>query len=285
MKSGKLYIVATPIGNLDDISFRAINTLKSVDLILAEDTRHSLILLKHFDIQKPIESYHKFNEKEKTNNVLNRLMQGINIALISDAGTPGICDPGNILITKCIENGIDIVPIPGACAFIQSLICSGFNTQNFSFFGFLPVNNKERKICLEKMVDCTTKLIIIYEAPHKLLKTLEDIQSALGNVQICISKEITKIHEQHFRGNIADAIEYYTNNAPKGEFVIIIEKKELEKKQYNISDKETQNMLLQYYVENMEIYSLKEISKQLANNLGLSKNEIYTFLVGNKNTM
>ena len=209
MKNGKLYIVATPIGNLDDMSIRAINTLKNVDLIIAEDTRHSLILLKHFDIHKPIDSYHKFNEQEKSSSIIQKLQNGTNIALISDAGTPGISDPGNILINHCINSNIDVVPIPGACAFVQALIVSGFETNQFSFYGFLPVNNKDRKIYLKKIYNDISEIIILYEAPHKLLKTLEDLQKTLGNVQICISKEITKIHENHFRTTIDNAIIYY----------------------------------------------------------------------------
>lgn len=285
MTKGKLYIVATPIGNLEDISFRAISTLKNVDIILAEDTRHTSILLKHFDISKPTESYHKFNEKEKSEHVIQKLESGKNIALVSDAGTPGISDPGNVLIQYCIKNNIEVIPIPGACAFVQALICSGFDTINFAFYGFIPVNNKERKEYLKNILEEKTNIIVIYEAPHKLLKTLQDLNDTLGNVELCISKEISKLHENHFRTNILDAISYYEQNTPRGEFVIVIKKNIIEEKKYNLKEKNTQDLVIQEYLQNKEDFSLKEISKNISENLGLSKNEIYNFLINNKNTM
>ncbi len=280
MEKGTLYIVATPIGNLDDISFRAINILKTVDLIICEDTRHSLKLLSHYEISKPLSSYHKFNEISKTDKIIQELNEGKNVALISDAGTPGICDPGNIIIKACISKNISVVPIPGSCAFVQSLISSGFSTNNFSFFGFLDINKKNRKIQLEKLKNCNTDLIILYEAPHKLLNTLTDLYNILGNNKICISKEITKIHESHFRTNIQDAINYYSQNPPKGEYVLIIENIKEEKKQYDITNSETQELLKKDYVKlTKDNISLKNISKQLSQKYNLSKNDIYNFLI------
>lgn len=285
MKKGNLYIVATPIGNLQDITFRAIDILKSVDLILAEDTRHTKILLNHFDILKPMQSYHKFNEKEKSQYIIDRLLAGENLALVSDAGTPGISDPGNVIIKFAIENNIDVIPIPGACAFVQSLICSGFDTANFSFFGFLPTNNKDRKEVLNKISTCSTNIILLYEAPHKLLNTLQNLQNTLGDIDICISKEITKLHENHFRTNISNAIEYYTNNTPKGEFVITVYIKEEIKQKNDLANENTQKLIIQKYTNLKDSYSLKDISKQLSLEFDLPKNEIYNFLIQTKDTM
>ena len=176
---GKLYIVATPIGNLDDITLRAIKTLQEADLIAAEDTRHTLKLLNHLEISKPMISYHRHNEETKSNVLIEKLQEGQNIALVSDAGTPGICDPGEEVIKKCIELGIKIIPIPGACAMINSLICSGIDTKEFTFLGFLPLNKKLRKKKLEE-IEKSNKTVIIYEAPHKLETTLKDLQKILN---------------------------------------------------------------------------------------------------------
>ena len=285
MKKGNLYIVATPIGNLQDITFRAIEILKSVDLILAEDTRHTKILLNHFDILKPMQSYHKFNEKEKSQYIIDKLLNGENLALVSDAGTPGISDPGNVIIKSAIENDIDVIPIPGACAFVQSLICSGFDTTNFSFFGFLPTNNKDRKETLKKISTCSTNIILLYAAPHKLLNTLQDLKNNLGDIDICISKEITKLHENHFRTNISNAIEYYTNNTPKGEFVITLYIKEEIKQKNDLANENTQKLIIQKYTNLKDTYSLKDISKQLSKEFDLPKNELYNFLIQIKDTM
>ncbi|MBE5821711.1 MAG: 16S rRNA (cytidine(1402)-2'-O)-methyltransferase [Clostridiales bacterium] len=279
MKKGKLYIIATPIGNLDDISFRAIETLKTVDLIIAEDTRHTLKLLNHFNIQKSLSSYHKFNEQTKSENIINKLLNGLNIGLVSDAGTPGICDPGNIIINECIKNNIDVIPVPGACAFLQALICSGFTTNNFSFFGFLSVNKKERKKQLENMSNSTTDLSIIYEAPHKLLTTLQDLLEVLGDRNICISKEITKIHETHYRDTLSNSINYFSENTPKGEYVIIIENCKKNDIIYSMDSKETLELLKDFYILNKDLNSLKDISKLLADKYNLSKKEIYNYLL------
>ena len=203
---GTLYIVATPIGNLEDITLRAIKILKEVDLIAAEDTRHTLKLLNHLNIAKPLISYHRHNEDVKTEILIQELKKGKNIALVSDAGTPGICDPGEDVIKKCIEEKISIVPIPGSCAMINALICSGLDTKEFTFIGFLPLNKKNRKEKLEEIKN-TDKTIILYEAPHKLEKTLKDLKIILENRKIVLARELTKIHEEFIRENLDDLIE------------------------------------------------------------------------------
>ena len=223
---GILYIVATPIGNLEDITLRAINILKEVDLIAAEDTRHTLKLLNHLEISKPLMSYHRHNEDVKTDILIKELKQGKQIALVSDAGTPGICDPGEEVIKKCIEEKIPIVPIPGACAMINALICSGLDTKVFVFIVFLPLNKKNRKEKLEE-INNTTKTMILYEAPHKLETTLKDLKEIIGNRKIVLARELTKIHEEYIRENIDVLIEKVKEL--KGEIVLIIdgaEKKE-----------------------------------------------------------
>ena len=218
---GTLYIVATPIGNLEDITLRAIRILKEVDLIAAEDTRHTLKLLNHLEISKPLISYHRHNEDVKSDVLIDKLQEGKNIALVSDAGTPGICDPGEEIIKKCIELEINIVPIPGACAMINSLICSGIDTKEFTFLGFLPLNKKLRKDKLEE-IEKSDKTTIIYEAPHKIETTLKDLNQVLNSERkVTIAREITKIHEEFIRGNIDDLIQ--KTQDVKGEMVLIIE--------------------------------------------------------------
>ena len=219
--AGTLYLVATPIGNLDDITLRAINTLKEVDFIAAEDTRHSLKLLNHLGISKPLISYHRHNEDVKSELLIEKLKDNKNIALITDAGTPGISDAGEEIVKQCIENEIKIVPIPGACAFVNALICSGLDTTEFTFLGFLPLNKKNRKEQLEKIKSCKSTSIL-YEAPHKLTSTLKDLAEILDDRKIVLAKEITKIHEDFIYGTAKELLEKLDN--PKGEFVILIEK-------------------------------------------------------------
>ena len=191
--SGKLYLVATPIGNLEDITLRAIRILKEVDLIAAEDTRHSLKLLNHLQITKPLISYHRHNEEIKKDILIEKLMKGENIALITDAGTPAISDPGEVIVKKAIENNIEIIPIPGPCALINALIASGLDTKQFTFYGFLPLNKKLRANKFEE-IKKENKTMIIYEAPHKISATLKDIYKSLGDVNVVLAREITKIH-------------------------------------------------------------------------------------------
>lgn len=273
IKKGKLYIVATPIGNLEDITLRAIKILKEVDLIAAEDTRHTLKLLNHLEISKPLISYHRHNEDIKTNILVEKLENGENIALVSDAGTPGICDPGAEVIKKCIEGNIQVIPIPGACAMINALIASGIDTNEFTFFGFLPLNKKLRKEKLEEVGQCN-KTIIIYEAPHKLSKTLIDLKEITKNRKIVLARELTKIHEEFIRcDNINELVEK-TDNI-KGEIILIIEaNKEIKENNLN-------NLTIEEhykYYENKG-FEKKEIIKKIARDRNVNKNEIYKLFI------
>ena len=217
----KLFIVPTPIGNLGDITFRAIETLKSVDLILAEDTRTSLKLLKHYNIENSVESYHMHNEHKKLISIIDKLNSGFEIALISDAGTPGISDPGFLLIRECIKNNIEIECLPGATALIPALVNSGLPSERFLFEGFLPVKKGRTKRLKEIAEEKRT--VIFYESPHRILKTLNDFSTYYNEESsVSISRELTKIHEETFRGKIKDAIEHFEKKKPKGEFVIVL---------------------------------------------------------------
>ena len=270
-EDGVLYVVATPIGNLEDITFRAIKVLESVDCIAAEDTRHTLKLLNHFNISKPLISYYRHNEDDKSDFLIQKLLNGESIALVSDAGTPGICDPGQAIIYKCIQNGIKIVPIPGACAMINALICSGLDTNKFKFMGFLSINKKIRKQELEeiKKSDVT---IILYEAPHKLKDTLKDLASALENRMITIARELTKIHEEFVRGTANELLQVFDN--PKGEFVLIIEKTDKTQDEEKLILQElTLEQHYQYYLK--KGFSKNEIIKRIAKDRNVNKNEIY----------
>ena len=272
---GTLYMVATPIGNLEDITLRAIKVLKEVDLIAAEDTRHTLKLLNHLEISKPLISYHRHNEDIKTDILIKELEQGKKIALVSDAGTPGICDPGEEVIKKCIEEEIPIVPIPGACAMINALICSGLDTKEFAFIGFLPLNKKNRKEKLEEIKNAT-KTMILYEAPHKLEATLKDLKEIIGNRKIVLARELTKIHEEYIRESIDVLIE--KAKELKGEFVLIIEG--AEKKEENDFFKLSLQEHYTYYED--KGLSKKEIIKQIAKDRNVNKNEIYQQFINNK---
>lgn len=267
---GKIYLVATPIGNLEDITFRAIKTLKEVDLIAAEDTRHTLKLLNYFEINKPMISYHRHNEEVKTKELIDEVLQGKSIAIVTDAGTPGISDPGEEIVKLAIENEIEVIPIPGACALINSLIVSGISTKEFSFYGFLPLNKKNRKEVFSKIAK-ENKTVILYEAPHKLQKTLEDILNIIGNVQACLVRELTKIHEEKLYGKISELIEKCKE--PKGEYVIILD---LNSNQ-NESKTDFAQMSLQEHYAFYEKLGLdkKEIIKQIAKDRNVPKNEIY----------
>ena len=267
---GKLYIVATPIGNLGDITLRAIEILKNVDLIAAEDTRHTLKLLNHLEISKPLISYHRHNEETKSKILIEKIKEGQNIALVSDAGTPGICDPGYEIIKECINRNIEIIPIPGACAIINALICSGLDTSEFIFLGFLPLNKKNRKEKLEE-IKKAKNTVVFYEAPHKLKATLQDLKLIVGDRQIVLAREITKIHEEFIRGNIGDIIEIA--DKVKGEIVIVIEKNS------NIEDNEVDftNISLEEHYELYKSQGLdkKEIIKKIAKDRKVTKNDIY----------
>ena len=266
-KNGSLYVVATPIGNLEDITLRAIKILKEVDLIAAEDTRHTLKLLNHLNISKPLISYHRHSEESREDTIIHKLENGENVALVSDAGTPGICDPGEILIKKCIEKQINVIPIPGACAFVNALIASGLDTKEFIFLGFLPMQKKLRKNKLEE-IKKSQKTILLYEAPHKLKKTLIELKEIISDRKIVIARELTKIHEEFLRENINELINI--SDSLKGEFVIIIEgnKQDIEKNEIK-----TEEELYEFYLS--QGFSKKEIIKKIAKDRNVNKNEIY----------
>ena len=266
---GKLYLVATPIGNLEDITIRALNVLKSVDVIAAEDTRHTLKLLNHFEISKPLISYYRHNEDVRIDLLINKLKEGSNIALVSDAGTPAISDPGEVIVKEAIKNNIEVIPIPGACAAINALIASGLDTKEFEFIGFLPQNKKLRKKKMEEMGKAK-KTLIIYEAPHKLINTLEELKDIIEERKVVVAKELTKIHEEFIRGSIEQVLEKLQN--PKGEFIVLIEA--------NNTDREEnffENMSLEdhYKYYEQKGYDKKEIIKQIAKDRNVSKNDIY----------
>ena len=269
---GKLYLVATPIGNLEDITFRALKVLESVDLIAAEDTRHTLGLLNHFNISKPLISYYKQNEKSKSEILISKLLEGQNIAVVSDAGTPGISDPGEEIVKVCIENGIEIVPIPGACAFVNALIASGFSTREFSFIGFLSAEKKDRKGKLEEL-KYETKTLIFYEAPHKLKSMLESVLEVFGNRKIVLAKELTKIHETFIRDNVENILNDIENI--KGEFVILVEGSEVSKKDIELDNLNNLSVEEHYKMYENQGFDKKEIIKKIAKDRGVNKNEIY----------
>ena len=268
--SGNLYLVATPIGNLEDITLRAINTLKSVDLIAAEDTRHTLKLLNHLEISKPLISYYRHNEKIKTDSIIEKIKEGKNIALVSDAGTPAISDPGEEIVKKAIEEDIRVIPIPGACALITGLIASGISTEKFSFLGFLSLNKKLRKEQLEK-IKAKTETVILYEAPHKIQNTIEDLYKILGNREVVLCRELTKIHEEYARGDLSNVLDKIGNI--KGEFVIIIKGNKELKAEENFFD----NMSLEEHFDFYKNQGIekKEIIKLIAKDKNVAKNEIY----------
>lgn len=273
--SGKLYLVATPIGNLEDITLRALNVLKEVDIIAAEDTRHTLGLLNHFEIKKPLISYYKEIEKTKSNQLIKELKDGKNIAVVSDAGTPGISDPGEEIVKKAIEEGIDIIPIPGACAFVNALIASGFSTKEFSFIGFLPVNKKEKKDKLESIKN-ETRTLIFYEAPHKMKATLETFLEVLGNRRIVLARELTKIHEEFIRSTIEEVLE---KEEYKGEFVILIEGSEISKEDIELKNLNEMTLEEHYQKYEQEGLSKKDIIKRIAKDRNVNKNEIYQYFL------
>ena len=273
---GKLYLVATPIGNLEDITLRAIRVLKEVDLIAAEDTRNSLKLLNHFEIKKPLISYHRHNEEFRVDNLIEKLKQGENIAVISDAGTPGISDPGEVIAKEAIKNGIEVIPIPGACAAINALIASGLDTTEFTFYGFFPLNKKLRKEKLDEIKN-ETKTCIIYEAPHKLKNTLQDLKEIILDRKIVIAREITKIHEEFIRGSIDEIIS--KSESLKGEMIILIEGAIKQENENSLND-----LSLEEHYEYYEKMGLekKEIIKNIAKDRGVNKNEIYMNFVNKK---
>lgn len=277
--AGKLYLCATPIGNLEDITFRVIRTLKEADVIAAEDTRNSIKLLNHFEIKTPLTSYHEFNKYDKAKVLVNRMLEGENVALITDAGTPGISDPGEELVKQCYEAGIEVTSLPGAAACITALTLSGLSTRRFAFEAFLPSDKKEKAAILEEL-KTETRTIIIYEAPHRLKKTIAELYAALGNRRMTAVKELTKLHENVFVTNFKEALAYYEENEPRGEYVLVIEGKKIEelKKEKEASYKEMD------INEHMKLYmdkgmDKKEAMKAVAVDRGIPKREVYKTLL------
>ncbi len=271
MENGKLYLVATPIGNLEDITLRALRILKEVDTVLAEDTRKTLHLLTHFEIQKPLISFYRHNEGVKVGHVISLLQEGKNLALVSDAGTPAISDPGEDLVKACIESGIEIVPIPGAVACIQGLIASGFDTTKFVFEGFLSINKRCRKERLDVLKN-ETRTMLFYEAPHKLKRTLQDFLVTFGKERrIVLAREITKIHEEFLRMTLEEANAYYTEENIKGEFVIVVEGAPMVEEEETTS-LSVQELMEQYLKEGMD---KKEAMKKVAKEKHMTKSEVY----------
>ncbi|MBS5939211.1 16S rRNA (cytidine(1402)-2'-O)-methyltransferase [Clostridium sartagoforme] len=277
MELGKLYLVPTPIGNLKDITLRALEVLESVDEIAAEDTRQSLKLLNHFEIKKSLFSYHKHNEQGKSSNIIEKLKKGINIAIITDAGTPGISDPGSIIVEKCIEEGIPFEVLPGATAITTALVYSGLDTTKFIFRGFLPRENKDRIPVIEEVKNARDTLIF-YEAPHRLLNTLSFLLDNLGDRSIAACRELTKLHEEIFRGSITDSINYFTENRPRGEFVLVISGKSDEDIK---AEKESQwiDLSIEEHLEKVisEGINKKEAIKLVAKERGLAKKDVYKY--------
>ena len=276
--SSILYLCATPIGNLEDITLRVIRTLREVDIIAAEDTRNTIKLLNHFNIKTPMTSYHEYNKYDKARYLTRKLLDGSDIALVTDAGTPGISDPGEEIVQEAYRAGIQVTSLPGACACITALTLSGLPTRRFAFEAFLPHDKRERKVILNSLKE--TRTIIIYEAPHHLKNTLNELYSVLSDRTITICRELTKLHETVQLHTISSAIEYYTQNQPKGEYVLVIE---------GCSIKELETMQKDKWISmdipsHMDIYlskgmPKKEAMKQVASDRGISRREVYNSLI------
>ena len=277
--AGKLYLCATPIGNLEDMTYRVVRTLGEVDLIAAEDTRNSIKLLNHFEIKTPMTSYHEYNKIEKGRKLVEKLQEGLNIALITDAGTPGISDPGEELVKMCYEAGIEVTSLPGAAACITALTLSGLSTRRFAFEAFLPTDKKEKQSILKEL-EKETRTIILYEAPHRLVRTLQELLEALGNRKVTVCRELTKKHETAFATTLEDAYSYYEANEPKGECVLVIEgKSRQELKQEEVSKWEEIRIEehMDYYLQ--QGIDKKEAMKMVAKDRGITKRDVYQQLL------
>ncbi len=283
--TGTLYLVATPIGNLEDMSMRAIRTLKEADLIAAEDTRNSIRLLQYFDIHTPMTSYHEYNRVEKAKVLIDRLLGGENIAVITDAGTPGISDPGEVLAAMCHEHDIPVTAIPGACAFVNALVISGLPSRRFVFEAFLPMDKDSREKRQREQIltgmETETRTIILYEAPHRLIKTLKDLQKHLGDERrICFCRELTKLHEEAYLTTIGEAIVHYQENEPRGEFVLVLEgidEAQLRRQETAVwEEMSIQEHLRLYENQGMD---RKSAMKQAAKDRGLGKRDVYRMLL------
>lgn len=280
--AGKLYLCATPIGNLDDITLRVLKTLEEVDLIAAEDTRHSIKLLNHFEIKTPMTSYHEFNKIEKARYLVEQMRQGVSIALVTDAGTPGISDPGEELVRQCYEAGIEVTSLPGPAACVTALTLSGLSTRRFCFEAFLPADKKDRQWILEELKR-ETRTIIVYEAPHRLVRTLGELLEALGNRSITICRELTKKYEEAYRTTFEGALKLYETQEPKGECVIVIEGKRIA----DIQDEQVKSWEEMPMEEHMAIYEgqgieRKEAMRLVAKDRGISKRDVYQYLMNRK---
>ena len=280
--AGKLYLCATPIGNLEDITFRVLRTLKEVDLIAAEDTRNSIKLLNHFEIKTPMTSYHEYNKIDKAYQLVDKMREGKNIALITDAGTPGISDPGEDLVRICYEEGIEVTSLPGPAACVTALTMSGLATRRFAFEAFLPRDKKERAQVLEQLKN-ETRTMILYEAPHHLVKTLEELQSMLGNRKIAVCRELTKRYEEKMLSTISDMLNFYKENEPRGEYVLVLEGKSFEE----LAEEEQKTWEAMTLEEHMAVYenqgiARKEAMKLVAKDRGISKRDVYQALLGAK---
>lgn len=275
--AGTLYLVATPIGNLEDMTYRAVRILQEVDLIAAEDTRNSLKLLNHFEIKTPMTSYHEHNKYEKAEELVKKLAAGMDIAVITDAGTPGISDPGEELVRQSYEAGITVVPVPGACAAVNALVASGLPTRRFSFEAFLPTDKKERRAVFEEL-KTDTRTIVIYEAPHRLRKTLAELSQELGDRDATVCRELTKKHEEFFRTTLCQAASYYSEHEPKGECIIVIrgisrEILEAEAKK-SWEDMDIADHIRMYMSQGMD---KKEATRQVAKDRGIPKRDVYEY--------
>lgn len=277
--AGKLYLCATPIGNLEDVTFRVVRTLGEVDLIAAEDTRNSIKLLNHFEIKTPMTSYHEYNRIEKGKKLVERLQSGMNIALITDAGTPGISDPGEELVKMCYEAGIEVTSLPGAAACITALTLSGLSTRRFAFEAFLPTDKKEKQAVLKELEN-ETRTIILYEAPHRLVRTLQELLDNLGNRRITICRELTKKHETAFRATLEEAISFYELNEPKGECVLVLEGKSRDElRQEEVAKWEEMSIEehMAYYMD--QNIAKKDAMKLVAKDRGIGKRDVYQLLL------
>lgn len=276
---GKLYLCATPIGNLEDITLRVLTTLKEVDLIAAEDTRHSIKLLNHFQIKTPMTSYHEYNKVEKARMLVEKMKEGLNVALVTDAGTPGISDPGEELVRQCHAAGIAVTSLPGPAACITALTVSGLGTRRFCFEAFLPADKKERFRILEELKR-ETRTIIIYEAPHHLVKTLKELKEALGDRKISICRELTKRYEEVFPTTISGALERFLPEEPKGEFVLVLEGRTAEEMRRE-EQQEWESIPIEEHMEHYMAAGMdkKQAMKEVARDRGISKRDVYQQLL------
>ena len=280
--AGKLYLCATPIGNLEDITLRVLNTLKEVELIAAEDTRHSIKLLNHFQIKTPMTSYHEYNKVDKAKYLVSQMEKGINLALITDAGTPGISDPGEELVKQCYEAGIEVTSLPGPAACITALTVSGLETRRFCFEAFLPWDKRERQRILKELEE-ETRTIVLYEAPHHLVKTLEELYEVLGEREITLCRELTKRYEEAWQTTFSQALEKFSVDEPKGEYVVVIRGKsweELEKEQI----RSWERISIKEHMEQYENQGMdrKSAMKAVARDRGMGKREVYQYLLNGR---